>query len=114
VTHPSGCTDTITKVLDVEPLLTYFLPNAFTPNFDGLNDEFKGKGNLFGMSDFTMTIWNRWGERVFETRDPNEGWNGRIDNTGSMAIDGVYVYQVTFTGPRNKPYSFKGFATLIK
>ncbi len=114
VTHPSGCTDTISKLLDVEPLLTYFLPNAFTPNFDGLNDEFKGKGNMFGMSDFTMTIWNRWGERVFETRDPNEAWNGRIDNTGSMAIDGVYVYHVTFTGPRNKPYSFKGFATLIK
>lgn len=114
VTHPSGCTDTMTQLIDVEPLVTYFLPNAFSPNFDGKNDEFKGIGNLFGMEDFKMTIWNRWGERVFETKDPRESWNGKLDNTGGMSPDGVYVYLVTFMGPRNKLFSYKGFATLVR
>lgn len=114
VTHLSGCRDTMTKTIDVEPLVTYFLPNAFTPNFDGRNDEFRGTGNLFGMTDFKMMIFNRWGERVFETTDPKEGWNGRIKNTGDVGIEGVYVYMVTFTGPRNKLFSYKGYATLLK
>lgn len=114
VTHQSGCTDTLIKYIDVEPLVTYFLPNAFSPNFDGINEEFKGTGNLFGMTDFKMTIWNRWGERVFETKDPREAWNGRINNAGEVASEGVYVYLVTFTGPRQKLFSYKGFATLVK
>jgi gliding motility-associated-like protein len=114
VTHPSGCTDTLTKLIDVVPLVTYFLPNAFTPNFDGINEEFKGVGNLFGMNDFHMGIWNRWGEKVFDTSDPREGWNGKVNNTGSIVPDGVYVYYVTFIGPRNKLFSYKGFATLLR
>ncbi len=113
-THPSGCTDTITKTIDVEPIVTYFLPNAFTPNFDGTNDEFRGAGNLFGMNDFRMSIWNRWGERVFDTKDPREAWNGRVNNAGTMSLEGVYVYHVTFIGPRNKLFSYKGYATLLK
>jgi gliding motility-associated-like protein len=114
VTHPSGCTDTLIKNIDVEPLVTYFLPNAFTPNFDGTNDEFKGAGNLFGMTDFKMGIWNRWGEKIFDTNDPKEGWNGRINNTGVVAMEGVYVYYATFVGPRNKLFTYKGYCTLLK
>jgi gliding motility-associated-like protein len=114
VTHQSGCTDTMIRVLDIQPLVTYFLPNAFTPNFDSTNDEFKGAGNLFGMTDFKMGVWNRWGEKIFETTDPKEGWNGRVNNTGAMSIDGVYVYYVTFMGPRSRLFTYKGSVTLLK
>ncbi len=114
VTHPSGCRDTLSKLLDIEPIVTYFLPNAFTPNYDNTNDEFKGKGIYEGIYDFKMTVFNRWGERIFETNDIEEGWNGRKNNVGEVAPDGVYVYYVTYTGPRNKTYSYKGFATLIR
>ena len=114
VFHESGCTDTIRKTLDVIPEVRYFLPNAFTPNGDGINDGFRGTGALEGATNFSLTIWNRYGEKLFETNDPNEAWNGRKNNTGQLAPQGVYVVSVKFRGPRGESYDFQGFATLIK
>lgn len=114
VSHPSGCKDSMSKKLDFIPEIRWFMPNAFTPNGDGQNDGFFGKGFLEGATDFRMTIWNRWGELIFETTDPDEQWNGRVKNAGEMAPAGVYVYLVTLTDPRRQPLEFRGFATLIK
>jgi gliding motility-associated-like protein len=114
VTHPKGCKDSLTQYLDIRPEIRWFMPNAFTPNGDGTNDGFFGKGFLFGASDFQMSVWNRWGEKVFETTDPTDEWNGRQMNTGGNSPAGVYVYVVTFTGPRKEKMEFKGFATLIR
>jgi hypothetical protein len=61
-----------------------------------------------------MKIVNRWGGVVFESSDPDYGWNGREHNTGRLSQNGVYVYIVRFTGPRGKPHEYKGFATLIR
>ena len=114
VRHVSGCTDTATQIIDIRPESNFFMPNAFTPNTDATNDEFKGIGFIDGISDFKMSIWGRWGEQVFETNDPLEGWNGRKDNVGDELPNGVYVYLVTYNDPRNKAQKLKGFATLIR
>ncbi len=114
VTHPEGCKDSLIKYLDIRPIVLWNMPNAFTPNGDGLNDGFIGKGYLEGATNFRMTIWNRWGEKVFETTNPNEDWNGRAQNTGGMSPAGVYVYLLSFTGPRGEPFEYKGYATLIR
>ncbi len=114
VTHPRGCKDSITKYIDVVPQVLWHMPNAFTPNNDGSNDGFLGKGYLEGVSDFSLTIWNRWGEMVFQTNNPEEAWNGRKMNTGPMSPEGVYVYIVTFTEPRGQRREFKGYATLLR
>lgn len=114
VTHAEGCQDSLIKYLDIVPEIRWFMPNAFTPNGDGQNDGFFGKGYLDGVDDFNMTIWNRWGELVFETSDPAEEWNGRVKNTGGWSPAGVYVYLVTFTGPRGQPFEFRGFATVVR
>lgn len=114
VYHESGCPDSITKVIDVEPKFTYFLPNAFTPNFDDVNDGYRGTGDFFGIREFEMKIWNRWGERIFQTNDPFEEWNGRKNNTGAMSKNGVYVCLVTITGARGDYHELKSFATLIR
>jgi hypothetical protein len=72
-----------------------------------------GKGFLEGATSFNMSIWNRWGEQVFESSDASEAWNGRVRNVGIMSPAGLYVYIVTFTGPRGEKHEFKGYATLV-
>jgi len=114
VTHPAGCKDSISKELDIRPEIRWYMPNAFTPNGDGTNDDFFGKGFLTGATNFRMSIWNRWGELVYETTNPNDKWNGEKRNSGGMSPEGVYVYVVTFTGPRGEINEFKGFATLVR
>jgi gliding motility-associated-like protein len=114
VTHPEGCQDSMVKYLDIRPEIRWFMPNAFTPNGDSSNDAFLGKGALEGATNFNMSIWNRWGEMVFETNDPNEGWNGRQKNTGGVSPAGVYVYVVRFRGPRGEDFEYKGYATLVR
>jgi gliding motility-associated-like protein len=114
VTHPAGCKDSITKELDFRPEITWYMPNAFSPNGDGTNDDFFGKGFLNGVINFKMSIWNRWGELVFETSNPNDKWNGEKRNSGGMSPEGVYVYVVSFTGPRGEAKTYKGFATLVR
>ncbi|TXB63146.1 PKD domain-containing protein [Phaeodactylibacter luteus] len=114
VTHPSGCLDTAVQVLDVVPEVRYFLPNAFTPNSDGLNDEYRGTGVLEGASGFQLLIFNRWGEQVFETDDPLEGWNGQKNNMGDPVPAGVYMVLVKFRGPRGEPYEYQSTATVVR
>ncbi len=114
VVHPNGCRDTAQAILDVVPIVLYNLPNAFTPNGDSRNDTFFGKGLIEGMRNFQMTIWNRWGQLVFETSDPYEGWDGRELSSGGEAPNGVYVVQIQYEGPRGGQYQEKGFVTLLR
>ncbi len=60
-----GCMDTVTKTIEVYPGSTLFMPNAFTPNGDGINDFFIGKGHLDGITKFQIAIYNRWGGTDF-------------------------------------------------
>lgn len=112
--HPLGCSDTMTQHIDFEPKLTYFLPNAFTPNNDGLNDTFVGKGRLEYITEFNLQIWNRWGEMIYESDNPAAGWNGEYNNSGKPAPKGVYVYNMVYKGPRRKLNNKKGQVTLIR
>ena len=79
-----------------------------------LNDDFRGQGVFAGMQNFEMTIWNRYGQLLFNTNDPFEGWPGIKNDNGEPLPTGVYVYLVTYNGPRGEPFKFKGFATLIR
>ncbi len=114
ITHPEKCQDTLTKFVDVVPKWFFHLPNAFTPNEDTVNDLFIGKGLIPGITNFRMQIWDRWGQMVFETDNPYEGWNGHVDNVGRSAQEGVYMVLVSFVGPRGAPYEYQGYATVVR
>ena len=111
---PNGCPDTALALIDIIPEVRYFLPNAFTPNLDGDNDFFLGKGVLIGALDFELQIFNRYGEVMFETDDPEAGWNGKKNNVGQDQPQGVYVVVVRYVEPRGRPVQLKGFATLLR
>lgn len=100
-TDLEGCTGFDTVVVKVEKVNNsdYLIPNAFTPNNDGLNDCLKIK--YWGIvNEFEFSIFNRWGERLFFTKDPNRCWDGTYK--GVLQNGGVYVYMIkakTFCQP---------------
>ncbi|HEY4788593.1 MAG TPA: gliding motility-associated C-terminal domain-containing protein [Bacteroidales bacterium] len=88
-----------------------FIPNAFTPNGDGLNDEFK-PSFAFMPTSFVLIVYNRYGFKVFETTDPLKGWDGTLGN-GKKANEGAYVYFIKFSSETGKTVEKKGSFSLI-
>lgn len=76
------------------PPISIFIPNAFTPNGDGINDTFGVKGE--GIKEFTLNIFNRWGELIFETHNPKQQWDGTYMN--NPVEIGEYVYTMKAAG----------------
>ena len=87
------CGSAIDRIEIIENSCEVFFPNVFTPNNDGKNDVFKIL-NVYNIKDFTFTIYNRWGEKVFETNDYLKGWNGKYK--GQPAVSGAYVWYCKF------------------
>jgi gliding motility-associated-like protein len=87
-----NCWDTISKKILIDEY-ELFIPSAFTPlTGDVLNDEFKPDG--YGIKDFKMMIFNRWGEMLFESHDIKIGWNGTTKDGKNIAPTGVYLYYI--------------------
>ena len=84
---------------EVIPPVSIYIPSAFTPNGDGINDTFGVKGE--GISDFHIYIYDRWGEVIFESTNPRTQWDGKFK--GKSVENGTYVYQLFAAG-----YSGKG------
>jgi gliding motility-associated-like protein len=109
-----GCTDSTTKVLTVinpSGSSSHILPNVFTPNNDGFNDELKFSG-LDRCRTYSLTIYNRWGQVVYETTDAGtEFWNGK-NGTKEEQIAGVYFYLLTASD--NSSHIIKGSVNLIR
>lgn len=110
VKNGSSSVSSLSNVADVVPKPLVYIPNAFTPNGDGLNDGFGVKAE--GIQEFLMEIYNRWGELIFSTTDINELWDGtykgkKLDNTE------VFVYKVTAQGIDNQTQRFNGRVTLV-
>lgn len=114
VLHPSGCADTAYATISILPFINFFVPNAFTPNNDGLNDEFIPKGSFEGIRGYSFTVWNRWGEEVFGTEDYEVGWNGQRNNTGDVAPPGVFAFLIKYIDPLGKEQIVKGHCTLLR
>ncbi|HTA81849.1 MAG TPA: PKD domain-containing protein, partial [Bacteroidia bacterium] len=101
-----GCIDSVTHYIVIDALFTLYIPSAFTPNADGLNDVFAPKGTYF--SSFDMYIFDRWGLPIYHSTDIDKGWNGSVNNTGKACLEDTYVYLINVTDFKGLSHSYLG------
>lgn len=111
-TSPFNCADTIINTIYIKPSLTIYIPNAFTPNNTGptLNNTFKPITQSYLKAQFS--IYNRWGEKLFETNDLSIGWNGTSNNQDCQ--EGVYLYKLIIFYEETEPHNYFGTFTLMR
>ncbi|MBI1836816.1 MAG: gliding motility-associated C-terminal domain-containing protein [Flavobacteriia bacterium] len=99
---PSGCTDTAISNVSVVEQLLYYVPNTFTPNGDDKNQTFQPVFTSgIDVYEFTLLIFNRWGEIIFESHDAAKGWDGRYGENEEFVQDDVYVWKIYFKEKNN-------------
>ncbi len=116
VTDTNGCTDLACVTLYVESPCpgsdNFSVPNAFSPNGDGRNDLFELHGWKDCINTFVLTVFDRWGEKVFESEDPGKSWEGT--RNGKELDAAVYVYYISATNTQGEPFIRKGNITLMR
>jgi gliding motility-associated-like protein len=88
----NGCTDSQSFTVLVRPPFSVYVPNAFSPNGDNVNDIFLPQGDGFDVESYSLAIFNRWGDVVFETTNPTQPWTGNVKGSNHFAADGVYFW----------------------
>ncbi|NVO01908.1 MAG: gliding motility-associated C-terminal domain-containing protein [Bacteroidetes bacterium] len=111
-----GCADTTQHVVTVKDIFIFYLPNAFTPNGDGINEVFGPTGINFDIQSYNMNIYNRWGALVYTTNSLSQPWDGTNHNFGEKTevIPGTYVYYVIIKDKENKEREYKGRVNVIR
>jgi gliding motility-associated-like protein len=113
VSTSNGCSGSSQITATVIPDYTVYIPNAFSPNNDGGNDYWQVYGNIKAVKQFSIMVFNRWGEKVYETEDVNFKWDGFA--SGKQVPAGVYVYSVKYIFIDNHTdTNYKGSLTILK
>ena len=107
VENQYGCIDSTSLIVD--PPMNFWVPKAFSPNSDGLNDLFQIKG--LGVEDFNIQIYNRWGQLMFESNDINFAWDGTYK--GEKVPIGTYVWRIESSGFNKTKIEKRGTITLL-
>jgi gliding motility-associated-like protein len=112
VKSDKGCADTAYRTVYVGPDIIVFIPDAFTPDGAGPN-----KNNTFApvamnYKNAVMKIYNRWGEKLYETDDLLKGWDGTAN--GAECQDGVYLYSIRLYSMDDEAYEYTGSITLLR
>lgn len=111
-TNADMCSDTAIKTVHIEDCnFNTFIPNAFTPNVDHLNESFKAVNVC--ATDIFITVFNRWGEAIFKSKMSGEGWDGVLQD-GEKAPVGAYTYLVEVTDVHNEVHTYRGVIHLLK
>ena len=102
VSNLYGCTDEVQTSIGFVEGLDFYVPNSFTPDGDQFNNVFKPVFTSgFDPFNFHLSIFDRWGELIFESYDANIGWDGSLGTTGLSLQDGIYIWKIEFKKPSN-------------
>lgn len=114
VVNDSGCVDTAFLRIEVRDYHTFYVPNAFTPDEDGLNESWAPVHINILSQGFQLIVFDRWGKQVFATTDKDAQWNGRFQNTGDPVQQDVYAYRVIYYDNFNQKHEEIGSVTVIR
>ncbi|HXB42369.1 MAG TPA: PKD domain-containing protein [Bacteroidia bacterium] len=115
VQNSYGCKDSITKPVEIKPNWTFYIPNAFSPNGDGVNEGFKGTGIGIDNTTYNLWVFDRWGNMIFYTGDMEKVWDGRVQGkNGDIVQEDVYVWKVKFQDFTGKKHEYKGTVSVVK
>jgi len=112
VENDDGCKDTVMHRVFIGPEFTFFIPNVFSPNGDGLNDQFFGQG--VGIADYDMWIYDRWGDMIFHGEKLTEKWDGKANKGDKVAQQDVYVWKVILKDVFGEEHTYIGTVTLVR
>jgi len=99
----------LSNTAEVIPYMNIYIPNSFTPNGDGLNDTFGAIGEAIG--EYTMQVFNRWGQLVFESTSYKSQWDGKYE--GEPVPTGLYVYKMRAKGKAGNITQKEGTVTVV-
>jgi gliding motility-associated-like protein len=108
-----GCVDSIKTRVSVSVPYFFYIPNAFTPDGDGINETFAPKGEGVDPDHYSMQIYDRSGMLIFTTRNPYDYWDGR-NKHGQMCPEGVYVYKINLYNLNEEDKEYIGTVTLVR
>ena len=109
-----GCSKSVQKRVSIKDGINLYAPTAFTPNQDGTNENFIPKALLEWEIPFEMTITDKSGRTIYKTSDKSEPWNGKMNNNGSLANEGIYFWQVIIKDAYGNSQSYQGNIKLMK
>jgi len=106
------CWDTVIKPVVILPTWSFYIPNAFSPNEDGINDGFRATG--VGIKDFKIFIFDRWGEQIWYSNDLDEYWDGKVTGKNKIVQQDVYIWKVQFKDGKGARHNKSGTVTIVK
>ncbi len=109
-----GCTAVYSTTIVIEPEFTLFVPNAFTPNGDGINEIFMPVGMYIDPNNYDLYIFDRWGNLIFHTATWGQGWDGKANGGKKIAQEDVYVWKIITKDFSGKKRQYVGHVSLIK
>lgn len=110
-----GCQDTLCRNIHFDLPLLVYCPNAFTPDNDGVNETFKPIVSGHSLDDYYFAIFNRWGEKIFETTDPEEPWIGNHQQGDYYVPDDIYIWTLSVKALNSSEKQLhKGHVSLIR
>ena len=114
--NPFDCRHEVSKWVEVKNHFNVFVPNSFSPNFDGLNDVFMPVFSNYGLDTkvYELSIFDRWGQLLYSTTDISQGWDGSVGNSGEPVKEDVYVFKLQYKDAEGNVYDKTGHVSITK
>lgn len=113
VENSHQCRDTLTRIVRIQNEVQIFAPNTFTPDGDELNQNWRVYIEGVDIYNFDLFIYNRWGELIWESHDPDASWDGTYG--GKKVQEGTYIWKIrAYDAENDNKYEFKGFVNVIR